>query len=72
MSSGRNFDVVLRLLASCQLTVEHMVATPANWTQGDDVIIVPSLSDNDARQEFPGGWTTVKPYMRVVPQPERT
>ena len=72
MSTGRNFDEVLRLLDSCQLTAEYKVATPANWSQGEDVIIVPSLSDNDARREFPGGWTTVKPYMRVVPQPERT
>jgi alkyl hydroperoxide reductase subunit AhpC len=71
MSSGRNFDEVLRLIDSCQLTTEHKVATPANWTMGDDVIIVPSLSDDAAKEQFPGGWKTVKPYLRVVPQPGR-
>jgi alkyl hydroperoxide reductase subunit AhpC len=69
MSSGRNFDEVLRLLESCQLTARHKVATPANWTPGDDVIIVPSVSDAEARDRFPDGWTTVKPYLRTVPQP---
>lgn len=69
MSSGRNFDEVLRLIDSCQLTAAHKVATPANWQPGEDVIIVPSLSDEDARRQFPGGWETVKPYLRKVPQP---
>ena len=69
MSSGRNFDEVLRLLESCQLTAQHKVATPANWKQGDDVIIVPSVSDDEAKQSFPNGWHTVKPYLRIVPQP---
>ncbi len=69
MSTGRNFDEVLRLLESCQLTAEHKVATPVNWKQGEDVIIVPSLSDDDARAIYPKGWKQVLPYMRVVPQP---
>jgi alkyl hydroperoxide reductase subunit AhpC len=71
MSSGRNFDEVLRLIDSCQLTAEHKVATPVNWKLGEDVIIVPSLSDEAAREQFPDGWTTVKPYLRTVPQPNR-
>src|SRR5215831_8984197 len=69
MSSGRNFDEVLRLLDSCQLTAKHQVATPVNWKQGDDVIIVPSVSDEQAKQKFPGGWKAPKPYLRIVPQP---
>lgn len=69
MSSGRNFDEVLRLLDSCQLTANYKVATPANWKQGEDVIIVPAVSDEDAKKQFPNGWKTVKPYLRVVPQP---
>ena len=69
MSSGRNFDEVLRLLASCQLTAKHKVATPANWVQGEDVIIVPAVTDEEARQRFPNGWKAVKPYLRVVRQP---
>jgi alkyl hydroperoxide reductase subunit AhpC len=69
MSSGRNFDEVLRLLESCQLTAKHSVATPVNWKQGEDVIIVPSLSDEQAKAKFPSGWKTLKPYLRVVPQP---
>ena len=72
MSTGRNFDEVLRLLDSIQLTAEHKVATPVNWKQGEDVIIVPSLSDAEAREKFPGGWNSVTPYMRVVPQPGRS
>ena len=70
MSSGRNFDEVLRLLDSCQLTSKFKVATPVNWKQGEDVIIVPAVSDEEARQRFPGGWKTVTTYMRVVPQPK--
>ena len=69
MSSGRNFDEVLRLLDSCQLTAKHQVATPVNWKQGKDVIIVPSVSDEQARAKFPGGWKAPKPYLRIVPQP---
>ena len=67
MSSGRNFDEVLRLLDSLQLTAKQPVATPVNWRQGDDVIIVASLSDEQARQKFPGGWKAPKPYPRIVP-----
>jgi alkyl hydroperoxide reductase subunit AhpC len=70
MSTGRNFDEVLRLLDSCQLTAQHKVATPVNWKQGEDCIIVPSVGEEEARQRFPGGWKTVKPYLRVVPQPK--
>jgi len=70
MSTGRNFDEILRVLESLQLTAEHSVATPANWQYGDDVIIVPSLSDDMAAEKFPGGWETVKPYLRVVAQPQ--
>jgi alkyl hydroperoxide reductase subunit AhpC len=69
MSTGRNFDEVLRLLDSCQLTAKHQVATPVNWRQGEDVIIVPSVSDDDAKKRFPGGWKSPKPYLRIVPQP---
>lgn len=70
MSTGRNFDEVLRILDSCQLTAKHQVATPVNWTQGDDVIIVPAVSDEDAKVKFPGGWRSPKPYIRIVPQPQ--
>jgi len=70
MSSGRNFDEVLRLLDSCQLTAKFKVATPVNWKHGEDVIIVPAVSDEEARQRFPGGWKAVTSYMRVVPQPK--
>ena len=70
MSSGRNFDEVLRLVDSIQLTANHKVATPANWKNGEDVIIVPAVSDDDAKTRFPGGWKTLKPYLRVVPQPK--
>jgi thioredoxin-dependent peroxiredoxin len=69
MSTGRNFDEVLRLLDSCQLTAKHQVATPVNWKQGEDVIIVPSVSDEQAKQKFPQGWKAPKPYLRIVPQP---
>jgi hypothetical protein len=60
---------VLRLLDSCQLTAKHQVATPVNWKHGEDVIIVPSVSDEQAKAKFPDGWKTVKPYLRIVPQP---
>jgi len=69
MSSGRNFDEVLRLLDSLQLTARHKVATPVNWKQGEEVIIVPAVSDDEARQRFPKGWKAPKPYMRIVAQP---
>jgi alkyl hydroperoxide reductase subunit AhpC len=69
MSSGRNFDEVLRLLDSLQLTAAHKVGTPANWRPGEDVIIVPAVSDDEARQRFPAGWKAPKPYLRIVPQP---
>jgi alkyl hydroperoxide reductase subunit AhpC len=68
-STGRNFAEILRVIDSLQLTDAHKVATPVNWQYGDDVIIVPSLSDEDAKQRFPGGWKTLKPYLRVVKQP---
>jgi alkyl hydroperoxide reductase subunit AhpC len=69
-STGRNFDEILRAIDSLQLTANHSVATPADWERGEDVIIVPSVSDEEAREKFPGGWKTVKPYLRVVPEPE--
>ncbi len=69
MTTGRNFDEILRVLDSMQLTVEHKVATPANWKNGEDVIIVPAVSDDEAKKMFPEGWKTVKPYLRVVKQP---
>ncbi|MBY4675718.1 peroxiredoxin [Marinobacterium arenosum] len=70
MSTGRNFDEVLRLLDSCQLTAKHQVATPVNWKQGEDVIIVPAVSDEVAKERFPDGWKAPKPYLRIVPQPK--
>ena len=70
MSTGRNFDEVLRVLDSIQLTAQHKVATPVNWRQGEDVIIVPAVSDEAAREKFPDGWKAPKPYLRIVPQPE--
>jgi alkyl hydroperoxide reductase subunit AhpC len=70
MTTGRNFDEVLRALDSMQLTAKHKVATPVNWKQGEDVIIVPSVSDEEAQQKYPGGWKAPKPYLRIVPQPE--
>ncbi len=69
-STGRNFDEILRVIDSLQLTDAHKVATPVNWRDGNDVIIVPSLSDEDAKKRFPGGWKTLKPYLRIVKQPE--
>jgi len=69
MSTGRNFDEVLRLLDSVQLTENKGVATPVNWKPGEDVIIPPSVSDEDAKAKYPGGWETVKPYLRRIPQP---
>jgi thioredoxin-dependent peroxiredoxin len=70
MSTGRNFDEVLRVLDSIQLTAKHKVATPVNWKQGEDVIIVPAVSDDEAKQKYPDGWKSPKPYLRIVPQPK--
>jgi thioredoxin-dependent peroxiredoxin len=70
MSSGRNFDEILRLLDSSQLTALHKVATPVNWQPGEDVIIAPSVSDAEARDKYPDGWKSPKPYIRYVPQPK--
>jgi thioredoxin-dependent peroxiredoxin len=70
MSSGRNFDEVLRLLDSLQLTAKHNVATPVNWKPGGDVIIPPSVSEEEAKKKYPKGWKTLKPYLRVVAQPK--
>ena len=69
MTTGRNFDEVLRVLDSIQLTAKHQVATPANWKQGEDVIIVPSVSNEEAEEKYPQGWNSPKPYWRIVPQP---
>ena len=68
-STGRNFDELLRVIDSLQLTAKHSVATPVNWKHGEDVIIVPALSDEQAKEKFPEGWKTLKPYLRVVKQP---
>ena len=70
-STGRNFDEILRVIDSLQLTAKHSVATPANWKDGDDCIIVPAVSDEDAKEKFPKGFKTVKPYLRVTPQPNK-
>ena len=68
-STGRNFDELLRVIDSLQLTANHKVATPVDWKHGEDVIIVPALSDEEAKERFPGGWKTLKPYLRVTKQP---
>ena len=70
MSNGRNFDEILRVLEACQLTAKHQVATPANWTNGGDVVILPSVSDEDAKAKYPDGWESPTPYIRMVPQPD--
>jgi thioredoxin-dependent peroxiredoxin len=70
-STGRNFDEILRVIDSLQLTSNYSVATPVNWREGDDCIIVPSLSDEEAKDKFPAGWNTIKPYLRVTPQPNK-
>ena len=70
MTTGRNFDEVLRVIDSLQLTARHKVATPVNWRQGEDVIIAGSVSDDEARQRYPEGWKSPRPYIRIVPQPE--
>ena len=69
MTTGRNFDEVLRVIDSLQLTAKHKVSTPANWEQGDDVIIAGSVTDDDAKKIYPKGWKAPKPYLRIVPQP---
>jgi alkyl hydroperoxide reductase subunit AhpC len=71
MSTGRNFDEVLRVIDSLQLTANHSVSTPVNWKQGEDVIIAPAISDEDAKQKFPKGWKALKPYLRLTPQPDK-
>jgi len=70
MSTGRNFDEILRALDSLQLTAKHQVSTPANWKPGDEVIISGSVSNDDAKKRFPEGWRSPKPYLRIVPQPK--
>ena len=70
-STGRNFDELLRVIDSLQLTAQHSVATPANWKDGDDCIVVPALSDEEANEKLPKGFTSVKPYLRITPQPNK-
>jgi alkyl hydroperoxide reductase subunit AhpC len=72
MTTGRNFDEVLRVIDSLQLTAKHKVATPANWQQGEDVIIAGSVSDEEAKETYPDGWESPRPYIRIVPQPEES
>jgi alkyl hydroperoxide reductase subunit AhpC len=71
MTTGRNFNEILRVLDSMQLTAVHKVATPVNWQDGEDVIIVPAVSDDEAKEKYPNGWKTIKPYLRVVSQPAK-
>ena len=70
MSTGRNFEELLRVIDSCQLTANYKVATPANWKRGEDVIIVPAVDNETAKTLFPDGWTTVKPYLRKIKSPD--
>src|SRR5690348_3353215 len=70
-STGRNFEEILRVIDSLQLTAKYSVATPVNWKDGDDVIIVPSVSDEAAKEKFPAGWRAPKPYLRITPQPNK-
>ena len=70
MTTGRNFDEVLRVIDSLQLTAKHKVSTPVNWKQGEDVIIAGSVSDDDAKKNYPEGWKAPRPYLRIVPQPK--
>jgi alkyl hydroperoxide reductase subunit AhpC len=69
MTTGRNFDEILRVIDSLQLTARHKVATPANWKQGEEVVIAGSVSDDDAKKTYPNGWKAPRPYLRIVPQP---
>ena len=69
-STGRNFDEILRVIDSLQLTAKYKVSTPSDWKQGEDVIIIPAVSDEEAKEKFPGGWDAKKPYLRIVPQPK--
>ncbi|MFT3822848.1 MAG: peroxiredoxin [Chitinophagaceae bacterium] len=71
MTTGRNFNEILRVLDSMQLTAVHKVATPVNWQHGEDVIIVPAVSDAEAKEKYPEGWKTIKPYLRIIPQPAK-
>jgi len=71
MATGRNFNEILRVIDSMQLTVTHKVATPANWNKGEDVIIVPAVKDDEAKKLYPNGWITLKPYLRKVPDPSK-
>lgn len=71
MTTGRNFNEILRVLDSMQLTAAHRVATPVNWNQGEDVIIVPAVSDAEAKEKYPEGWKAIKPYLRIIPQPAK-
>ena len=71
-STGRNFDELLRVIDSLQLTADYSVATPVNWKDGEDCIIIPAVSDEDAKEKFPAGFTTIKPYLRTTPQPNKT
>ena len=71
-STGRNFDEILRVIDSLQLTANHQVSTPVDWKQGEDVIIIPAVSDDDAKKKYPEGWVTKKPYLRLVSQPKKT
>ena len=71
MSTGRNFDEVVRVIDSLQLTSKYNVSTPVNWKEGDDVIIAPAISDEDAKSKFPKGWKALKPYLRLTPQPDK-
>ena len=68
-STGRNFDEIIRVIDSLQLTAQHQVATPVNWKDGEDVIIVPAVSNEAAKEKFPDGWNEIRPYLRIVPQP---
>lgn len=70
MNKGRNFDEVLRIVDSCQLTTQHQFATPVNWRQGDNVIIIPTVTNETAKEKYPDGWDAPKPYIRIVPQPK--
>ena len=70
-SAGRNFDEILRVIDSLQLTAKYSVSTPSDWKQGEDVIIVPAVSDEEAKTKFPKGWKTIKPYLRITPQPDK-